>query len=51
MVEFGQKWLYSGKVVVFLARVIVFGEKWLFSGKVDVFVQKWLYSGKSCCIR
>ena len=33
MVEFEQKWLYSGKVVVFLARVIVFGEKWLYSGK------------------
>ena len=50
MVEFGQKLLYSGKVVVFLAKVVVFGEKCLCSGKmvvfesgkVVVFEQKWL---------
>ena len=40
MVVFGQKRLYSGKVVVI-------GQKWLYSGKVAVFGQKWLYSGKS----
>ena len=42
VVVFGQKWLYSGIVVVFrqsgciLAKVVVFGKMWL-------------YSGKSCC--
>ena len=51
MVVFGQKWLSSGKMVVFgkvpilrqsgsiWAKVVVFG-------KVVVFEQKWFYSGK-----
>ena len=41
---FGQKWLYSGKVVVF-------GISACIRAKVVVFGQKWLYSGKSDCIR
>ena len=40
MVVVRQKWLYSGKV-------LVFGKKWLDSGKVVVFGQNWLGSGKS----
>ena len=47
MVVFGQKWLYSAKVVVVeqsgcnRAKVVVFGKKMLFLGKVVVFGQKW----------
>ena len=37
MVVFGQKKLYSGKVVVL--------------GQSGVFGKKWLYSGKNGCIR
>ena len=42
MVEFGRKWLYSGKVVVIgetgcmRAKLVVFGQKWYYSGKVVV---------------
>ena len=39
---FGQKWLYSGKVVVFGKIIVVFRQKWFYSGKVVVFRQKWL---------
>ena len=57
MVLFGQKWLYSGIVVVFeqtgfiRVRWLNSGKsciraKWLFSGKVAVFGQKGLHSGK-----
>ena len=54
MVVFGQKWLYSGKDVVFgqsgciQAKVVVFGQKLFYSSKVLVFEQigcnlaKWL---------
>ena len=54
---FGQKSLYSGKVVVFAIgacireKVVVLGQKWLYSGKVVVFRKKCLYSGKSDCNR
>ena len=40
---FGQKWLYSGNVVLFgqsgsiRAKVLVFGQKWLYSAKVVIF--------------
>ena len=34
-----EKWLYSGKVVVF-------GQKWLYSYKSCCICTKWLYSGK-----
>ena len=43
MIVVGQKWLYSGKVVVFgqsgcnRAKVLVFGQKWFYSGKVIIF--------------
>ena len=50
MVVIGQKWLYSGKLVVFEKKKVLFVQNWLYSGKVVVFVQKWLYSGKSGCI-
>ena len=55
MVVFGQKWLYSGGVVLFgqsgciRAKVVVFvnkfvfGQNWLYSGKVVVFGQTLLY--------
>ena len=42
-----KKWLYSGKIVVFLqsgciqAKVVVLGQKWLYSGKVVLIGQKW----------
>ena len=38
MVVLGQKWLYSGKVVVI-------DINWLYSDKVVAFGQKWLHSG------
>ena len=44
MVVVVQKWLYSGKMVVF-------GHSCFFRAKVVVFVEKSLYSGKSECIR
>ena len=50
MVLFGQRWFYSGKVVVFQlggcirTKVVVFWQ--------DCFIRAvWLYSGKSGCIR
>ena len=46
MVVFGQKWLYSGKTVVFGQNGCI-RQKWLYSGSVVVFGQKWLKSGKS----
>ena len=42
---FGQKWLYSGKVVVFGQSGCLWA-KWFYSGYLVVFGQKWLYSGK-----
>ena len=53
MVVFGisvcnrEKFLYSGKVVVFEARVVVFGLKWLYNGKSGCIREMWLHSGKS----
>ena len=56
MILFGQKWLYSDKVIVFRqngciramglhwGKVIVFGKKWLYSGIVVLF-------GKGGCNR
>ena len=44
MVVFGQKWLYSGKV-------LVLGKSSLYSAKLVVFGQIWFYFGKSGCIR
>ena len=38
MVAFGQKWLYSGKVIVFGQGCFIRG-KWLHLGKVVVFGQ------------
>ena len=59
MAVFGQKWLYSVKVVVFekkllylgkngctRAKEVVFEQKWLYSGEVVVLGQNLLYSGK-----
>ena len=61
---FGQKLLYSGKVVVFgqscsiykldkrccnRAKVVVIGQKWFYSGKSGSIRAKWLYSSKSGC--
>ena len=46
----GQKWLYSGKLVLFGQKVVLFGQsggipiEWLFSGNVVLF-------GQSGCIR
>ena len=56
MVEFGQKWLYSGKVVVFERKLLYSirscnresGCIWV---KAVVFGQNWLYSGKKDFIR
>ena len=59
VVAFDQKWLYSGKIVVFGQGGCI-RAKWLYSGKVVVlfgqnvcirekkvvFRQKWLYTGK-----
>ena len=42
VVEFGQKWLYSGQSGCIWAKVVVLGHKWLYSGKVLVLGQKWL---------
>ena len=48
MVVFGQNWLCSDKVVVFLknccirAKVVVFGQRWLYSGKSGCISAKWL---------
>ena len=53
MVLLGQKWLYSGKVVLFgqsgciRAKEVALVQKWFKSGKVVVFGQKLLYLGKS----
>ena len=56
MILFGQKWLYSDKVIVFgqngciramglhWGKVVVFGKKWLYSGIVVLF-------GKGGCNR
>ena len=46
MVEFGRKWLYSGKVVVIgesgcmRAKMVVFGQRYFSSGKVVEIGQK-----------
>ena len=54
----GQKWLYSGKVVVigqncfiFCAKVVVFGQHGFIRAKVVVIWQKWLCSNKIYCFR
>ena len=47
---FGQKWLYSGKMVLF-GKYGCNQACLLYSEKVFVFLQKLLYSGKSGCIR
>ena len=44
MVSFGQKWMYSGKVVLF-RKVVVFGQSVCIREKVAVFRQKWMFSG------
>ena len=49
MVVFGQKLLYSGKVVA-IGMGGCIGEKWLCSDNVVLFGQKWFYLGKSGCI-
>ena len=55
MVVFGEKWLYSGKVVL-IGKNGCIPPKLLYSGRVVVFGQnvcfpgKRYYSGKSCCI-
>ena len=52
----GQKWLNSGKAVVFGQVSLYSGTsgciraKWFYLGKVAVFGQTLLYSGKSGCI-
>ena len=63
MVVLGQKWLFSGKVVVFgqydciqagwlySGKKVVFDPSFLCSGKMVVFGQKWFYLGKSGCFR
>ena len=57
VVVFGQKLLYSDKVVLLLVKVVVFGQSGFNRAKVVVSGQKWFYSGnwfhlrKSCCIR
>ena len=54
-VVFGQsgcirvKVVYSGKVVVLGAKVVVFEQKWLYSGKSGSIWEKRFYSGKSGC--
>ena len=50
MVVFGQKWLYSGKLVSF-GNYGCNRASLLYSEKVFLFLQKLLYSGKSGCIR
>ena len=40
MVVFGQKWLYSDKVVV-SGKMVVFGQKWLFLAKSGCIREKW----------
>ena len=37
VVEFGQKWLNSGKSGCIRKKVVVFGQKWFYSGKVVLF--------------
>ena len=57
VVVFGQKWLYSDKVVVFgqsgciRARWLFLRKSCCFRAKVVVIGQKWLYAGKHGCIR
>ena len=52
MVVFGQKWFYSGKVVVIgqsccnWATMVVFGQRYFSSGKVVNLGQKEMYSVK-----
>ena len=64
MLVFKQKWLYSGKVVVFgesgcildkscciLAKFLYSGQKWFYSCKSGCIRAELLYSGKCGCIR
>ena len=54
---FGQKWLYSGRVVVIgqngyiRARLVVCRPKWLYSGKKFLYSTKVVVFGMSGCIR
>ena len=54
MVLFGQKWLYTSRVVVcnisgsIQAKSVLFGQSGCFRQN-SCNLQKWLYSGKSCC--
>ena len=43
MVVIGQKWLSSGKVVVFSQKVVVLGKSGCIRAKADVLGQKCLY--------
>ena len=57
VVVFGQKWLYSGKVVVFRksccirVKVVVFGQKWFYFGKSGCIRARKVVFGQSGCIR
>ena len=44
------KWLYFGKSVSYLGKVVEFGAKWLYLGKVVEFWQTLFYSFKIGCI-
>ena len=50
VVEFGQKWLYSGENGSIRAKAVVLREKWLYSGEMVVIGQKLLFSGKEVVI-
>ena len=43
VVVFGQKWLYSGKVVVFSEKLLYSGKSGCIRAKVVLFWQTWLY--------
>ena len=47
MVVFGQKWLYSGKVVLFGKKVVVFGQSECIRAIVVVFEEVVLF-GQKC---
>ena len=43
--------MFSGKVDVFVQKVVVFGQKVLYSVKSGCIREEWLNSVKICCIR
>ena len=51
MVEFGKKWLFWGKVVVYGQKCFNAGNSGCIRATVVVLGQKWLLSGISGCIR